>query len=315
VAPEIAPAVIDTMKERHWDAVRAIYQAGIDSGHATFASSPPASWEAWQRAHMNQFSVVAVNGDTVLGWATLAQVSGRCVYSGVAEVSVYVDPAASGRGIGTQLLAALIERSESGGLWTLQAGIFPENKASIALHEGLAFEVVGTRRRLGRMTFGPLKNQWRDVLLLERRSARVGLDEVATIAVTIFHNPDCGTSRNTLALIRNAGVEPTVIEYLKTPPDRATLRRLLERMQLTPRELLREKGTPYAELHLGDDRWTDDELIDQMLKTPILINRPIVITPWGAKLCRPSETVLDILPLAQRDSFAKEDGELVIRRK
>jgi arsenate reductase (glutaredoxin) len=130
--------------------------------------------------------------------------------------------------------------------------------------------------------------------------------------VTIYHNPDCGTSRNTLALIRNAGVEPTVIEYLKTPPDRATLKSLLKQMNMSPRELLREKGTPYAQLRLGDAHWTDDELVDQMLKSPILINRPIVITPWGAKLCRPSEAVLDILPLPQPGPFAKEDGEMVI---
>jgi arsenate reductase (glutaredoxin) len=130
--------------------------------------------------------------------------------------------------------------------------------------------------------------------------------------VTVYHNPDCGTSRNTLALIRNAGVEPTVIEYLKSPPDRATLQSLLKQMNMTPRELLREKGTPFAELKLGDAHWTDEELIDQMLKTPILINRPIVITPWGAKLCRPSEVVLDILPLPQSGPFSKEDGELLI---
>jgi arsenate reductase len=131
-------------------------------------------------------------------------------------------------------------------------------------------------------------------------------------AVTIYHNPNCGTSRNTLALIRNAGVEPTVIEYLKTPPDRATLQSLIEQMHMTPRELLREKGTPYAQLKLGESRWTDAELIEYMLNAPILINRPIVITPWGTKLCRPSEAVLDILPLPQRGPFAKEDGELVI---
>jgi arsenate reductase (glutaredoxin) len=130
--------------------------------------------------------------------------------------------------------------------------------------------------------------------------------------VTVYHNPDCGTSRNTLALIRNAGVEPTVIEYLKSPPDRATLQSLLKQMNMTPRELLREKGTPFAELKLADAHWTDEELIDQMLKTPILINRPIVITPWGAKLCRPSEVVLDILPLPQSGPFSKEDGELLI---
>jgi arsenate reductase len=105
-------------------------------------------------------------------------------------------------------------------------------------------------------------------------------------AVTIYHNPDCGTSRNTLALIRNAGVEPTVIQYLKTPPDRSTLTTLLKQMNMTPRELLREKGTPFAQLHLGDAHWTDSELIDHMLKHPMLINRPIVVTPWGAKLCR-----------------------------
>jgi L-amino acid N-acyltransferase YncA len=164
------------MEEAHWYLVRAIYQAGIDTGHATFTSSPPVSWEAWQRDHLNEFSVVAIESETVIGWATLAPVSGRCVYCGVAEVSVYVDPAAGGRGVGTRLLAELIERSEAHNVWTLQAGIFPENKSSIALHEGLAFEVVGTRRRLGRMTFGPLKSRWRDVLLLERRSVRVGIN-------------------------------------------------------------------------------------------------------------------------------------------
>jgi arsenate reductase len=132
------------------------------------------------------------------------------------------------------------------------------------------------------------------------------------IAVTIYHNPACGTSRNTLALIRNAGVEPTVIEYLKTPPDRATLQDLLQKMGLTPRALLREKGTPYAELGLGASHWTDDQLVNQMLAHPILINRPIVVTPWGVKLCRPSEAVLDILPLPMRGPFAKEEGELVI---
>jgi arsenate reductase (glutaredoxin) len=131
-------------------------------------------------------------------------------------------------------------------------------------------------------------------------------------AVTIYHNPDCGTSRNTLALIRNAGVEPTVIEYLKTPPDRVTFQSLLEQMHMTPRQLLREKGTPYAALKLGESHWTDAELIEYMLEAPILINRPIVITPWGTKLCRPSEAVLDILQLPQRGPFAKEDGELVI---
>jgi arsenate reductase len=130
--------------------------------------------------------------------------------------------------------------------------------------------------------------------------------------ITIYHNPSCGTSRNTLALIRNAGVEPTVIEYLKTPPDLATLERLIGQMGITPRALLREKGTPYADLGLAAPHWTDAQLIDQMLAHPILINRPIVETPWGTKLCRPSEAVLDILPLPQKGPFSKEDGELLL---
>jgi len=178
VLPEASTGLvtIGALQESHWDAVRAIYQAGIDTGHATFASSPPANWEAWQRDHLNEFSVVAIEGERIIGWAALAPVSGRCVYAGVAEVSVYVDPAVGDRGVGTQVLAALIERSEARQVWTLQAGIFPENKASIALHERLAFAVVGTRRRLGKMAFGPLQGQWRDVLLLERRSSIVGID-------------------------------------------------------------------------------------------------------------------------------------------
>jgi arsenate reductase len=114
--------------------------------------------------------------------------------------------------------------------------------------------------------------------------------------VTIYHNPACGTSRNVLALIRGAGIEPTIIEYLGTPPDATTLRNLLQRMGIRPRQLLREKGTPYAELRLGEDRWSDDELIEQMLAHPILINRPIVVTSRGVRLCRPPETVLEILP-------------------
>ena len=135
---------------------------------------------------------------------------------------------------------------------------------------------------------------------------------MSAVSVTIYHNPACGTSRNVLALIRNAGIEPSVIEYLKTPPDRATLKSLIERIGIRPRQLLREKGTPYAELGLDSDRWTDDQLIDQMLAHPILINRPIVITPWGVKLCRPSEALLEILPLPQKDPLSKEDGEPLI---
>lgn len=130
--------------------------------------------------------------------------------------------------------------------------------------------------------------------------------------VIIYHNPACGTSRNVLGLIRNAGIEPHVIEYLKTPPSRDLLKQLIARMGICVRALLREKGTPYAELGLGDPSLADDTLLDAMMAHPILINRPIVVTPLGVKLCRPSEKVLDILPATQRGEFRKEDGELVV---
>lgn len=130
--------------------------------------------------------------------------------------------------------------------------------------------------------------------------------------ITIYHNPNCGTSRNTLALIRNSGVEPTVVEYLKTPPTRDELKSLLSRMGSTVREVLRQKGTPYDELDLGNPKWTDEQLFDFIALHPILLNRPIVVTPIGVRLCRPSETVLDILPNPQQGPFTKEDGEVVI---
>ena len=132
------------------------------------------------------------------------------------------------------------------------------------------------------------------------------------MSITIYHNPDCGTSRNVLALIRNSGAEPCIVEYLKTPPDRATLRGLLAALGIGPRALLRRKGTPYDALGLDDAKWSDDELIDFMLAQPILIERPIVVTPLGTRLCRPSEAVLDILPQPQRGAFAKEDGAPVV---
>jgi arsenate reductase len=130
--------------------------------------------------------------------------------------------------------------------------------------------------------------------------------------IIIYHNSGCGTSRNTLALIRNAGIEPHVVEYLKTPPSRALLEQLIDRAGITPRELLREKGTPYSELGLGDTALGDEVLIDAMMAHPVLINRPVVVSPLGVKLCRPSEEVLDLIPARQRGAFAKEDGEQVI---
>jgi arsenate reductase (glutaredoxin) len=130
--------------------------------------------------------------------------------------------------------------------------------------------------------------------------------------VVIYHNPECGTSRNTLGLIRNAGIEPHVIEYLKCPPNRALLKSLIERMGVKVRDVVRVKGTPYYELKLDDPNITDEQLLDAMLAHPILINRPIVVTSLGVKLCRPSETVLDLIPDRQRGEFRKEDGELVV---
>lgn len=130
--------------------------------------------------------------------------------------------------------------------------------------------------------------------------------------IVIYHNPDCGTSRNTLALIRNSGVEPHVIEYLKTPPACALLVEMIARAGMRPRDLLREKGTPYADLGLSDPALSDDALVDAMMEHPILINRPLVVSPLGVKLCRPSEAVLDILPDDQKGAFAKEDGEAVV---
>lgn len=129
--------------------------------------------------------------------------------------------------------------------------------------------------------------------------------------VTIFHNPACGTSRNTLALIRHAGLEPTVIEYMKTPPSRDDVRQIVRETGQSLRALLREKGTPFAELGLGDAKWTDDELLDFIAQHPILLNRPIVRTPLGTRLCRPSEAVLALLPVSRLPDFTKEDGELV----
>ena len=133
-----------------------------------------------------------------------------------------------------------------------------------------------------------------------------------TTDIIIYHNPECGTSRNTLAMIRNAGIEPHVVEYLKTPPSRALLESLILRAGMSPRELLREKGTPFAELGLADPALTDAQLIDAMMAHPILINRPLVVSPLGVKLCRPSEEVLDLIPADQRGAFAKEDGEQVV---
>jgi|TARA_R100000322_G_scaffold170450_3_gene145992 arsenate reductase (glutaredoxin) len=135
------------------------------------------------------------------------------------------------------------------------------------------------------------------------------------LSITIYHNPACGTSRNTLAMIRQSGAKPEIIEYLETPPDEETLRQLIRDMGISPRDLLRRKGTPYEELGLDDPKWSDGDLIGFMLKHPILINRPVVVTPKGTRLCRPSEAVLDLLENPAIGPFVKEDGEVIIDKE
>ena len=157
------------MAAEHWADVERIYAAGIATGHATFEAAPP-TWEAFDAGKVREHRFVALDDDGgVLGWAAASAVSDRCVYAGVIEHSVYVDPAARGRGVGRALLDALLDSAAAGGVWTVQSGIFPENSASIALHTAAGFRVVGTRERLGRMTYGPLAGRWRDVVLLEKR--------------------------------------------------------------------------------------------------------------------------------------------------
>ncbi|MCC3158672.1 N-acetyltransferase family protein [Hymenobacter sp. 15J16-1T3B] len=170
---------ISPLTEAHWPDVRAIYEAGIATGNATFTTEAP-SWDEWHRGHLAHSRLVALDdAGRVLGWAALSPVSGRCVYGGVAEVSVYVAAAARGQGVGRALLLALIAESEAQGMWTLQAGIFPENEPSVRLHEAAGFRLVGRRERIGRMG-----NRWRDTLLLERRSALVGADPETASAAT-----------------------------------------------------------------------------------------------------------------------------------
>ena len=162
-----------TLTAAHWPDVERIYAAGIATGHATFESEPP-TWEAFDRGKLPGQRLVAAEEGRVVGWAAASAVSERCVYAGVVEHSVYVDPAASGRGVGRLLLEALVASTEAAGIWTIQSGIFPENAASLALHRSVGFREVGVRERLGQMTHGPMAGVWRDVVMIERRSARVG---------------------------------------------------------------------------------------------------------------------------------------------
>ena len=154
----------------HWDRVKEIYEQGIATGNATFQSAAP-TWEEWDESHVKGARIIAVEGDKIMGWAALTPVSGRCVYAGVGEVSVYVSADAQGKGVGSVLLDELIRKSEEEGFWTLTAGVFPENKGSLKIHEKAGFKVLGTRERIGKMN-----GRWRDTVLLERRSAVVGVD-------------------------------------------------------------------------------------------------------------------------------------------
>lgn len=158
------------LEAEHWPEVERIYRAGIATGHATFESEPPA-WEQFDAGKLPGQRLVAVEDGRVVGWAAASAVSDRCVYAGVVEHSVYVDPAASGRGVGRLLLDALVTSTEAAGIWTIQSGVFPENAASLAVHRSAGFRVVGTRERVGRMTYGPMAGQWRDVVFIERRSS------------------------------------------------------------------------------------------------------------------------------------------------
>ena len=162
---------IERLQPAHWPGVEQVYREGIATGHATFETEPP-SWESFDAGKLAEQRLVAIDGDTVLGWAASSPTSTREVYRGVVEHSVYVATAARGRGVGHALLEALIESAEAAGIWTLQSGVFPENAGSLALHEKHGFRVVGRRERVGLMGYGPMAGQWRDVLLIERRSAR-----------------------------------------------------------------------------------------------------------------------------------------------
>lgn len=175
-SPRLAPEpTIAPLTAEGWPAVERIYRAGIATGHATFESQPP-TWAAFQAGELDGHRWVALDPDgSVLGWVAASAVSDRCVYAGVVEHSVYVDPAATGRGIGLRLLLALVDSTEAAGIWTIQSGVFPENAVSLRLHERAGFRVVGTRERVGEMSYGPMAGEWRNVVLIERRSHVVGV--------------------------------------------------------------------------------------------------------------------------------------------
>ncbi len=253
-------------------------------------------------AHMADF-VLAFAADRLVGVAGIERAGDHGLLRSVAVL-----PPQRGMGVARQLVAACEAHAAALGLHVLVLIAADQTAAQYFTHLGYATATRGElpHALLALPEFTHLCPKSMPCL------RKVLVRNVADAAVTIYHNPACGTSRNTLAMIRNAGIEPTVIEYLKTPPDRATLLRLIADAGLTVRGTLREKCEPYTALGLADPKWTDAELLDFIDQHPILINRPFVVTPLGTRLCRPSELVLDILPAQQQGAFTKEDGEVVV---
>ncbi len=257
-------------------------------------------------AHMADF-VLAFAADRLVGVAGIERAGDHGLLRSVAVL-----PPQRGMGVARQLVAACEAHATALGLRVLVLIAADQTAAQYFTHLGYA---TATRDELPHALLALQEFTHlcpKSMPCLRKALVCTLVRNVADAAVTIYHNPACGTSRNTLAMIRNAGIEPTVIEYLKTPPDRATLLRLIADAGLTVRGALREKCEPYEALGLADPKWRDGELLDFIDQHPILINRPFVVTPLGTRLCRPSELVLDILPAQQRSAFTKEDGEVVI---
>jgi arsenate reductase len=281
-APESLALVVDVLRQ-------------CDLPHADLAE-----------AHMADF-VLAFAADRLVGVAGIERAGDHGLLRSVAVL-----PPQRGMGVARQLVAACEAHAAALGLRVLVLIAADQTAAQYFTHLGYA---TATREELPHALLALPEFTHlcpKSMPCLRKALVCTLVCNVADAAVTIYHNPACGTSRNTLAMIRNAGIEPTVIEYLKIPPDRATLLRLIADAGLTVRGALREKCEPYEALGLADPKWRDGELLDFIDQYPILINRPFVVTPLGTRLCRPSEVVLEILPAPQQGAFTKEDGEVVV---
>ncbi len=287
-------------------AIADIANQGIEDRASTFETAPRTVEDIAARltdTARPPFLVAVDAAGAVMGWASIGSYRSRDCYRGIGEFSVYLDRAARGRGLGKQLLAALIEAARTAGYWKLLSRIFTFNMASRALCRSAGFREVGIYEK-----HAQLDGKWLDTVIVERL---IPENMAPGFPITIYHNPGCGTARNTLAMIEAAGYAPIVVRYLETGWTRPLLEDLVARMGVRPRDILREKGTPAAELGLLDPAIGDEQLLDAMVAQPILVNRPIVATPKGVKLCRPSEVVLSLLE-RQPSSFVKEDGEIVV---